>query len=201
MSKPALGRAFYAARLLLLRQVYRARSDNAAKNCRICFIRFLSPARLRLERLCRSPCHFESHRFDPETNGPWASCSRWLVWRLLSDRTDVASEIIATRIIQRRMPAQCDADLLCEGALTFLRGAQGRGPNWSRRCREAIGPLRSGTERVVIWETRHEDGSCRGGAARDTIAQHDGQRLAPPNHRPGAWVPSRRLRSAAPSTH
>jgi hypothetical protein len=47
----------------------------------------------------------------------------------LSDRTDVASEIIATRIIQLAQAGERDADLLCEGALTFLREQQGQGDN------------------------------------------------------------------------
>ena len=47
----------------------------------------------------------------------------------LSDRTEVASEIIATRIIQLANAGERDADLLCEGALTFLREQQGRGDN------------------------------------------------------------------------
>jgi hypothetical protein len=74
--------------------------------------------------------YLESHRFDPETktgNGIAFEMAR--VALRLSDRTDVASEIIAARIIQLAQAGERDAELLCDGAVTFLREQQGQGGN------------------------------------------------------------------------
>ena len=72
--------------------------------------------------------YLESHRFDPETKRVMGIAFEMARVALrLSDRTDVASEIIATRIIQLANAGERDADLLC--AVTFLREQQGQGGN------------------------------------------------------------------------
>ena len=72
--------------------------------------------------------YLESHRFDPETKRVMGIAFEMARVALrLSDRTDVASEIIATRIIQLAQAGERDADLLC--AVTFLREQQGEGGN------------------------------------------------------------------------
>ena len=70
--------------------------------------------------------YLESHRFDPETKRVMGIAFEMARVALrLSDRTDVASEIIATRIIQLAQAGE--QDLLC--AVTFLREQQGQGDN------------------------------------------------------------------------
>ena len=69
--------------------------------------------------------YLESHRFDPETKRVMG-----IVFEMARVALrHVASEIIATRIIQLANAGERDADLLCEGALTFLREQQGQGGN------------------------------------------------------------------------
>ena len=104
-------------------------NDNAAKNCRISLkVSFTGKAPAR-KSMPITP-YLESHRFDPETKRVMGIAFEMARVALrLSDRTDVASEIIATRIIQLANAGERDADLLCEGALTFLREQQGQGDN------------------------------------------------------------------------
>jgi demethoxyubiquinone hydroxylase (CLK1/Coq7/Cat5 family) len=71
--------------------------------------------------------YLESHRFDPETKRVMGIAFEMARVALrLSDRTDVASKIIATRIIQLAQAGERDADQLCEGAMAFLREQQGQ---------------------------------------------------------------------------
>ena len=128
-------------------------NDNAAKNCRISLkVSFTGKAPAG-KSMPITP-YLESHRFDPETKRVMGIAFEMARVALrLSDRTDVASEIIATRIIQLANAGERDADLLCEGALTFLREQQGQGGNQPvPPLPEAIDPLRSGTSAVHMGD-------------------------------------------------
>lgn len=74
--------------------------------------------------------YLDSDRFDPETKRVMGIAFEMARVALrLSDRTDVANEIVASGIIQLAKAGERDADVLCEGALTFFREQQGQGNN------------------------------------------------------------------------
>jgi hypothetical protein len=74
--------------------------------------------------------YLDGDRFDPEAKRVMGIAFEMARVALrLSDRTDVANEIVASGIIQLAKTGERDADVLCEGALTFFREQQGQGDN------------------------------------------------------------------------
>jgi len=72
--------------------------------------------------------YLESDKFDSEAKRVMGIAFEMARVALrLSDRTDVANEIVASGIIQLAKGGERDADALCEGALTFFREQQGQG--------------------------------------------------------------------------